>query len=542
MSHELPFFLLITFLGGVALLLYGLHLVDSSLQEVSRGYVRKVLALIGRNRLLGAGVGTLFSSLIQSSAATTAILIGLVGTGVAQLSQVLPIILGGNLGSTLTVQMIATPIHGLSPLIMASGFSLFFFARQQRTRSFGLVIFGFGLIFLALRSMAESMGLLQDHPLIQKALLSLHEHPSFGFVLAMGISALLNSSAATLGLMLALASKQLISLPVALPMVLGANLGTFALAWMASIGRSVEARRVAASHTFFKLAGAVLFYPFLGLLAHGVALTAETLPRQIANAHTLFNAGLLLLFMPVTPWVARVMVTWFPSPPPPVDPSQPRYLDPQLLDSPPIALNQATRESLRMAELVQGMFRDSLEVLIGENQELMEAIERREHMVDRLNREIKFYITRLSEKVLSKEDSAREMAVLSFINDLENIGDIIDINLLDLARKKSYQGLHFSEEGSREIAELHQMIAQDFDIAVSAFAASDPERAQQVIDAKAKVNQKERALRTAHIRRLHQGMAKTIETSAIHLDALTYIRRIRSHITALVYPVLEGPP
>lgn len=539
MTGDLPFFLIITLLGGVALLLYGLQLVGNSLKEVGRGRVRGILEMVSRNRFLGAISGTLFTFLIQSSGATTALLIGLVGTGVAQLSQALPIILGADLGTTLTVQLLATPIQGLAPLIISIGFFLYFFGRRRQVRSSGLVLFGFGLIFLALRTMADSMVFLQDNPLFQRALLSLHERPLLGLVIAVAVSAMLNSGTATLGMVLALTSKELIPLSVALPMVLGANLGTSATAWLACIGKNAEARRVAASHTFFKAVGVVLIYPFFGYFEHLVMISADSLPRQIANAHTFFNVGLLVLFLPITPLVSRWMTQWVPSRPFPIDPSQPRYLDEQFLESPPVALSQATREALRMAETVQEMFRDSLSVLVEGDQELWDAIERRENVVDHLNREIKLYITRLSEQALSHEESAREMGLLSFINDLENIGDIIDINLLDLARKKGYQGLHFSEEGTREIIDLHRWVAQDFESAVSAFTSGDQELAQKVVSGKTLINQRERELRKKHVQRLHRGRKETIETSAIHLDILTYFRRIRSHITALVYPVLE---
>jgi phosphate:Na+ symporter len=542
LAADLPFSLIVTLLGGVALLLYGLQLAGNSLQEIARGRIRGTLALVGRNRLLGVLAGTLFTFLVQSSGATTAILVGLVGTGIAQLSQVLPIILGADLGTTLTVQLIATPVHGLAPLIIAVGFALFFFAKRRRIRSGGLVIFGFGLIFLAIRSMADSMAVLQESALFQTALLSLRERPLLGLAVALGTSAALNSSAATLGMILVLASKELIPLGVALPMVLGANLGTSTTAWVASIGKTVDGRRVAASHTFFKVAGVLLVYPFLGKIERWIGGSAGSLPRQIANAHTFFNAGLIVLFLPVSPWIARSMTRWIPSPPASEDPSKPRFLDPQLIDSPPFAISQAMREALRMAEMVQEMFRNSLHVLLEEDLELLERIGERENVVDHLNREIKLYLTRLSEQTLNEEESAREMALLSFINDLENIGDIIDINLLDLARKKGYQGLRFSEEGTREIIDLHQMVGRDFDAAVVAFGSGDRSQAQKVVSGKARVNQRERELRAAHIRRLHRGLAETIETSAIHLDILTYLRRIRSHVTALVYPVLEEHP
>ena len=538
--NGVSFSLITTLSGGTALLLYGLHVASNSLQEVSRERIRGILSLVSRNRLLGAGAGTFFTVLIQSSGATTAILVGLVGTGVAQLSQVIPIILGAGVGTTITVQLIATPVHALAPVMIAAGFSLFSLGKRRQTRSTGLVVLGIGLIFLALRFLSESISLLQDSPLFQTALFSLREEPIYGLLGAVALSAALNSSAATLGMVLALSSQGLISLNLALPMMLGANLGTSATAWFASVGRSIEARRVAACHTLFKMAGIFLIYPFLDLFAAWVARTAGSLPRQIANANTFFNLMLLVIFLPLTPWVARMLIRWIPGRSFPADPAQPQYLDRDLLGSPPFALNQAARESLRMAEVVQGMFRDTLRVLLEEDQELLESIERRENVVDHLNREIKFYITQLSEQALSHEESAREMGLLSFINDLENIGDILDINVLDLAKKKHYQKLRFSEEGTREIVELHQMIAEDFQNAITAFATLDRELAQQVISDKGKVNQKERELRAAHIRRLHRGLAKTIETSAIHLDILTNFRRIRSHITAIAFSVLDS--
>jgi phosphate:Na+ symporter len=219
---------------------------------------------------------------------------------------------------------------------------------------------------------------------------------------------------------------------------------------------------------------------------------------------------------------------------------KPKYLDPYVLDSPSIALGLATREALRMADVVQEMMRDTLKVFQQNNRDLLEDIEKRDDWVDLLDREIKLYLTKLSSEALSEDQSEREVALLALINDLENIGDIIDKNLMDIGKKKIYQGLRFSEQGLKEIEAYHGMVSRNFEHALSAFASQDIELAQRVIQEKVTINHQERALRQAHIERLHQGLRESIETSALHLDILTNLKRVNYHVTSLAYPIVEN--
>jgi phosphate:Na+ symporter len=353
------------------------------------------------------------------------------------------------------------------------------------------------------------------------------------------LTALLHSSAATIGIALAFASQGLLTLQASIPIILGANVGTCAVALISSIGAPAEAKRVAIAHTLFKIIGVVLFYPFLGPYAKLTAYTAHSLPRQIANAHTLFNVVITGLILPFSTPLANLVTRLVKTPPKAEDPAHPRYLDPHVLDSPPLALGQATREAIRLADIVQVMYKNTITVFTRDNPELIDDIETRENWVDNLNREIKLYLTKLSQSALNQEQLQREMALLAAINDLENIGDIIDKNLMELARKKIYKGLRFSDQGLKEIVDLHQMVGQNFEGVITAFASQDPELAQRVIKSKGWVAQKERELRQAHIRRLHEGLPESIETSAIHLDVLTNLKRINSHITNIAYPIVE---
>jgi phosphate:Na+ symporter len=346
--------------------------------------------------------------------------------------------------------------------------------------------------------------------------------------------------AVTLGIALVLGKEGLLTMEGAIPILLGANIGSAAPAAFASLKGSVESKRVAVAHVLSKLSGALLLYPFIGYFSDYSAISAETLPRQIANAHTLFNLGLLLIFLPLTTVFASGITRLIPKPSQSEDPTEPKYLDLTLLASPPFALEAASRESLRMAAIVQAMLRD-VKYLFTQNDGIVRVatIRRQEEAVDRLNREIKLYIIALSAKGLSEKESSREMTLLNFIGHLENIGDIIDDNLLELAEKKNDQGVHFSDAGLSEIHLFHYTVCRDFDEVVSAFETDEKGKAQQVIDQREQFHRQGQAMRAAHIERLHQGVAQTVESSAIHLDFITHFSRIKSHITAIAHATVE---
>jgi phosphate:Na+ symporter len=335
-------------------------------------------------------------------------------------------------------------------------------------------------------------------------------------------------------------SEGRLTLAGAIPIILGANIGACAPAFLASFKGSIEAKRVALAHILSKLLGALILIPFIPFFVDRVAGTAETLPRQIANAHTLFNMALLFLFLPVLTPFSRFVTRLLAAPSPHLDPTQPQYLDAKLLSSPPFALEAAARESLRMAAIVQEMLKDVKQVFIQKNSlSIIDAIKRKEEAVDRLNHAIKLYLIGLSATGLSEKDSVREIAMLNFIGHLENIGDIIDSNLLELGEKRIDQGVRFSDAGLKEIDLYHQTVCEDFSEVILAFESDEKEKAQKVIDQREQFHRQGQAMRAAHIERLHQGIPYTIESSAIHLDLITHFSRIKSHITAIAHTLVE---
>jgi phosphate:Na+ symporter len=422
-------------------------------------------------------------------------------------------------------------------VIVGVGFTLLFVAKRHAFRYAGEAMLGFGLIFLAIQVMSDATAPLRQSPLVSALLVALGDHPLLGILAAAAFTALVCSSAAALGLAVTLAGQGLLPLRAALPIMLGANVGTCATALASSLGTTTEARRVAVAHTVFKLVGVLACLPFLLPFARLVQATATSAPRQLANAHSLFNVGMALVFLPFTPLLARALTRLMPERP--ASGTGPRYLYAEMLDTPALALGQATREALRMADLVTAMLAKVPLAFTSDNLDLIDDVETADDAVDVLNRTIKRYLTQLAQERLTDAQRRRQFALLLVIDNLENIGDIVDRNLMELAKKRVRLRAQFSPEGIQEIACLHETVRQNLDLAITAFGSYDRTLAQQVLERKLAVRLMEERFRQAHIERLHQGYQEAIATSEIHLDVLTNLKRINSHVTAIAYPVLD---
>ncbi len=530
---------LIALFGGMALLLYGIRLSGEALQRAAGGRLKTLLTRMSRNRILAVASGASITAIIQSSAATTLMLIGFVSAGLMSFRQTLGIILGADIGTTFTVQLIAFRVTDYALVLVGLGFTVGFVARRRVAKDVGQAVLGLGLMFLGLKLILSDVGVLQTDPLARDIIAAVAQNPVMAVLAGAVLSALVTSSAATIGLALAFSTAGLLPLSGAVPVVLGANVGTCATALMAASGATAEAKRVALAHIAFKVLGVALVLPVIGPFTALVAHTALDPARQIANAHTFFNVGISLLFLPFTPWAARAIEAVVPADEIGENPFKTRYLDERSLDQPSLALGQATREALRMADVVQGMLRDVIPGLRADNPEIIEDVERRDDQADFLEREIKLFLARLGREAMGADLSGKEIGLISVIGNLENIGDIIDKNLMELARKRLYQGRRFSDAGWAEILEFHGLVSKNLERAIAAFAANDRALAQDVLDQRPLMRQREREMRDSHLGRLRSGLAESLETSEIHLDVLTNLKRISSHVSALIFPILE---
>ena len=530
---------LLTLFGGILLLLYGMRTAGDGMQKAAGARLRGFLMAVTDNRLKGVSVGALITALLQSSSATIIMLVSFVGSGLLSLSATMGVILGADIGTTITVQIITFKVYDYAIVFVGIGILLEFLGRKGPLQDIGQTILGFAFIFLALKILTDVFLPLAQDPLFKEILINLGKDPVAGIIIAALLTALLHSSVATIGLALTAAHNGLITLDAAMPIVLGANIGTCVSAITSSIGASVEAKRVALAHVMFKLIGVVIVLPFLALFTNLIGFSAQNLARQVANAHTIFNIAITLLFLPFIGPFTRLVEILLPEKEPSEQKFGPKYLDKLVLESPSLALGQATREALRMADIVQDMLKQSIEVFKSNNTALMEKIEERDDDVDTLDREIKLYLTKLSQEGLTGEQARREMEIITFTNNLENIGDVIDKNLMELAKKKIKNQLSFSHKGLTEILEFHQKVMENFELGVSAFTSGDVELAHKLLRHKTRLGEIERDLRQAHINRLHLGLKESIDTSAIHLDVLTNLKRINSYIANIAYPILE---
>lgn len=532
--------MIFTLFGGVLLLLYGVRLAGDGLKGWAGPRIKTTLETMTRNRLMALVSGTAVTFLLQSSSATTVSVVSLIDSGLMTFPQSVGVILGSDIGTTITVQLIAFDVYQFAPFICGLGVLLLFVGGNARRQSAGQGVLGFGLIFLSIGLLSGAMGPLKDNRLFHELLMEVGGNPLLGVIIAGVFTAIVHSSAATVGIALSLSLQGLIDLHAALPLVLGANIGTCATALASALNSTTEARRAAWAHTIFKVLGVILVLPFLSPFADLVRLTAETAPRQIANAHTIFNVALAFLFLPFTSIFARLIEKWVPEKETgEEDEGKPKYLNPATLKTPSLALAQATRETLRMAETVQDMLRMSLPAIMECDPSLIEKVETMDDRVDRLDRAIRFFLTQLSKNNLSPEEAHKQMEILLVISNLESIGDLIDKNLMELARKKARKCVQFSPEGKKDIEDLHARVLEDLELAMDAFTANDRDLANRVVRNKARIRDLQNEYYRRHIERLEAGLSESFETSSIHLDILTNLKRVATHVTSLVYPILE---
>ena len=526
---------LFSLLGGTALLLYGVRLVGEGLQRAAGTRLRHVLSTLTGNRVKSLLVGAGVTAVLQSSSATTVMLVGFASAGLLTLRQTIGLILGADVGTTVTVQLLAFDLLELSPLLLFIGWFLYVTSRGD-VRYVGQAILGFGFLFLGMKLVHDSTAPLASSALFGDLLHALTDQPLLLVLLSAMFTALVRSSAAVIGLALSLATAGLMPLVGAIPVIFGANMGTAATAVLAAIGQNAEARRVAAAHAAFKVIGVVIFFPFIAPFADLVRQTAPDVTRQIANAHTIFNVALALLFLPFAGLAADVFTRLVPE----VRRSDTGalYLNPAVLDTPAVALGQALREVLRMGDVVTQSLRDTIDVFDRDDMRLLREVIARDDLIDRLEEDIKQYLIKLREHSLTEDQSERETALIFVIVNLEEIGDVIDKNLMELAEKKIRGNHVFSAEGWREIVDLHAKVVENLELSMAALASGDREVAEKVIRHKSNVNVMERQLRQQHIARLHEGLRESIDTSSIHLDVLASLKRANSLVTGIAYAVL----
>jgi phosphate:Na+ symporter len=531
---------LLNLLAAIALLVWGTHIVRSGVLRVYGTSLRQVLrrSVGNRGTSFVAGVGV--TGLLQSSTATALLTSSFVSQGMITTSAALAVMLGADVGTALMVQLFSLNLAWLAPLLIVSGVVVYLSKKNERAGQIGKIVLGLGVMILALQMVTAATA-----PLTQAAgVRVLFAQLSGDLLLDVLIGALLvvvsYSSLAVVLLVAALSATHVVPIEVALPIVLGANLGGGLLALLTTWKADAIARRVPLGNFLFKAAGVAAAVLALPLVTPYLAKLQDDPQQLVVQFHLLFNIVLAIVFIQFTERFASITERWLPAPRSTDMLGQPKYLDPVALDTPALALGNAAREAIRLADTVHEVLTGLLTVLKTNDLLLVEALRRKDDEIDRIYSAIKRYLAQVSREALDANEARRWTEIIQFTINLEHIGDIVERLLLDIAQRKIQHKLSFSGAGMSEISDLHARLTSNLQLAVAVFLNGDLKSAQQLIAEKVTFRELELSYADRHLHRLFENTQQSVETSSLHLDLLADFKRINSLICSVSYPILES--
>ena len=522
--------------GGLGLFIFGIHLMGAGLHKASADKIRKILAALTSTPFMGMLVGAGVTSLIQSSSATTVMLVGFVNAGLMTLRQAIGVILGADIGTTITAQLIAFKLTDYALPIIGLGMAMNIFAKKKFYKSIGEFVFGFGILFLGLKILTGSVEPFGASESVRNAFIIFSKKPITGIATGMIVTMIVQSSSVTVGLVLALASVGLIDLSGAIPLILGDNIGTCITALLASMGTTISAKRTAIAHVTFKVIGVVLLLIFLPYYQKLIATTATGIMRQCANAHTIFNVMITMLFLPLAGVLARTIEKVVPGKETVVE-GGPKHLEKHLLNTPVLALQAGIYETIHTLNLVKEMIDDAIEGFMKNDIKALAKVSQGEEAVDSLRMAVSNYLVELMQRELSEEESKKIPSLLHIINDVERIGDHAE-NLRDLAERKIDEKLPFSKMAISEIRQIQGEIDQMVEEAISALKTNEVKEAQKVIERESQVNLLRDKLNQNHVKRLEDGTCKVL-SGIVFLEMVSNLEKIGDHLTNIGQAVIS---
>lgn len=530
---------LVEIVGAVAMLLWAIRLVRTGITRTFGGSLRSFVARAGTNRLTAWMAGFLATTVLQSSTATALIVASLASRNILPTLTALAVMLGADVGTTVAAQILSFRPQLLSPILLTLGMVLFQSAESGPRRHIGRFCFGLGLLLLSLRLLLEATAPLRDSPSLALAIDLLGSDPTVAVLVAAILTWLAHSSLAIVLLIMSFASHGVVGTDVAVAMVLGANIGGAVAPVVMTAASGPVGRRAPFGNLALRAIAAILCIPFLAEIQPWIAVLEPDPARQVVNFHTAFNLALALIAMPWLPLLARLLERLLPAPAAGEDPGAPHYLDRNAVDTPAVALAAAAREALRMGDVVQWMLERSLEALRTNDFALVHEIKAKDDILDRLHEAIKHYLIDVARQEMDGTEGRRYQEILSFITNMEHIGDIMDLNLMEIAEKKARDQLRFSPQGFEELRHMHAFVMDNLQLALGVFMTRDIRLARRLVASKAAIRELERRAAENHLRRLALGVPDTLQTTSLHLDVIRDLKRINSHLTAVAYPLLE---
>ncbi len=530
-------------IAALAVFMFGLKMMSERLEAQSSDRLRKMFTKTASNKLSGMGVGVGVTAIIQSSSATTVMVVGLVNAGMLTLTQAATIIMGANIGTTVTAIIISLPI---TEVVAACGLVGLFltFSSKTKVRNIGYLILSLGMIFLGLAVMSSSMSQIAGLDGIRR-FFETTSHPALLILLGLTVTAIIQSSSATTGILVSVGSAGLLGIESAVFVIIGMNIGTCVTAVLATIGTNTNARRTAAIHLSFNFIGAAIFGTLLaipairgvviGLLSRfGKNLPNEGIAAQIAAFHIVFNVTTTALLLPLTNILVKFSVWLIPERKKPNDKEHRlEFLSEITLETPSAAVEQTKREILRMADMAKTNLDIAIKAVCGNSIEHKEDFEKREKYLDWLNRQIPYYLTKISARHLSSNDEVVIGSYYHVVSDIERIGDYAE-NLMENTEKLIGTGLYFSEVADKEVADMYHKMLELYSYCIKGFEKTDLSQLKKVDSLEDEIDKMRDSLSDAHIKRLNEGVC-TAQTGAVYLSIISNLERISDHIRNIFY-------
>ena len=531
--------IVIGIMGGLGLFLYGMNLMGEALEKAAGSKLKKIIELLTSNIFMGVIVGTIVTAIIQSSSATTVMVVGFVNAGIMTLPQAVGVIMGANIGTTVTAQLVSIDINGLAPIALGIGIVLYLFTNKPKTKHLAEVLIGFGILFTGMDFMKEAVQPLSEYEGFTNALLTFGKYPILGLLLGFGITAIIQSSSASMGMLVVLASQGLIPLNSALPILYGQNIGTCVTSLLSSIGASISARRAALIHLMFNVLGTIIFLIFLnGIVVKAVVyMDPDNVARQIANVHTIFNITSTLMLLPFNRIIIKLATKLVPDNNTEDDDVKVvKYIDDRMIETPSIALVSVEKETLRMGEKSRESLDSAMTGIFEKSEKDLSNTLKKEKVINELQKTILNYLLKLSKAPLNEESREVIDSLFNTVNDIERIGDHAE-NLAELGKSSIVNDVVFSDNARSELSDMYNKVLSTYTYSLESMRTSDVDLACKVIKMEEQVDIMEKTCRLNHMRRLNNNMC-SIDNGIIYLEILTNLERVSDHAVNIAQQVI----
>ncbi|UPA30725.1 Na/Pi cotransporter family protein [Terrisporobacter glycolicus] len=531
--------IIIGIMGGLGLFLFGMNLMGEALEKAAGSKLKKIIELLTSNIFMGVLIGTLVTAVIQSSSATTVMVVGFVNAGIMTLPQAVGVIMGANIGTTVTAQLVSIDMNGLAPVALGIGIILYLFGGKPKTKHIAEVLIGFGILFTGMDFMKEAVQPLSEYQGFTNALLTFGKYPILGLLLGFGITAIIQSSSASMGMLVVLASQGLIPLSSALPILYGQNIGTCVTSLLSSIGASISAKRAALIHLIFNILGTVLFLILLNkLVVNAVTyMDPNNVARQIANVHTIFNIASTLILLPFNKLIIKLATRLVPDNHTEDDDVKiVKFIDDRMIETPSIALVNVEKETLRMGEKSKQSLNCAMKGVLEKSEKDISSTMRKEKRINELQKMILNYLLKLSKAPLNEESREVIDSLFNTVNDIERIGDHAE-NIAELAQNSITNDVTFSEHARNELDDMYNKVLSTYTYALESMRTSDVDLACKVIKMEEQVNIMEKSCRINHMRRLNNNMC-SIDNGIIYLEVIANLERVSDHAVNIAQQVI----